>query len=66
MENIGFACCSKESRLATAKGPHLEHNKYVGNASTMMRVLTSTYGDILSHFDENNETLAEINNTSLK
>ena len=47
-------------------GSDIEHNKYVGQASTILRALTSKDGVFLSHFDKIDESQAQIQNTSLK
>ena len=36
-----FACSLKETQMETTEGSDLEHNKYVGNVSTIMRISTS-------------------------
>ena len=36
--NNAFAYCFKETRLSRTSGSDLEHNKYVGQVSTIMRV----------------------------
>ena len=46
----GFAYVFQEARLSTSTSD-LEHNKYVGQISTIMRVLSSRDGDLLSQFD---------------
>ena len=56
----------KAALLETTAGADLEHNKYVGQFSTIMRALTSKDGDLLSHFDKIDETQDGINNSSLK
>ena len=61
-----FAYCFKEARLATTGDSRIEHNRDVGQVSTIMRSLTSKDGDLLSHFDKINESEAELNNTSLE
>ena len=68
LTNNGFAYCFKEARLGVTSGSDLEHNKYVGQISTIMRVLTSNDADLLSQFDNINEGNgdADINSTSLK
>ena len=65
MVNNGFAYFFKEARLETTGGSDLEHNNYFGK-STFMRVLTSKDRDLLSYFEEVNETPGEINKTFLK
>ena len=68
LTNNAFAYCFKEARLGITSGSDLEHNKYVGQVSTIMRVLFSKDGDLLSHFDNINEGNgnADFNSTSLK
>ena len=80
MTNNAFAYIFKEARLSTKSGCDLEHNKFVGQISTIMRALTSEDRDLLSQFDNINEKLVLnddgtqsdadtstiINNTSLK
>ena len=48
------------------RGANLQHNKYVGQLSTIMRALTSKDRDLLSHSDKTDETEFRINNSSLK
>ena len=60
-----FAYCFKEARLSTTGGTDIEHNKYVGQVSTIMRTLTSRDVDLLYHFDESDESETETQNTSL-
>ena len=64
--NNAFALCIKEATLSFTGGSEIEQNKYVGPISTIMRVLTSKDGDLMSFFDNINETQAGINNSSLK
>jgi len=68
MTNNAFAYVFKEARLSTTSRSDLEHNKFVGQISTMMRCLTSKDGDLLSQFDNINEGNgdADFNCTSLK
>ena len=68
LTNNAFAYCFKEARLSVTSGSDLEHNKYVGQVSTIMRVLFSKDGDLLSQFDNINEGNgdADFNSTSLK
>ena len=58
LTNNAFAFVFKEARLCTTPGSDLEHNKYVGQISTIMRSLTSRDGDLLSQFDNINEKIA--------
>ena len=57
-----LAYCFKEARLSTAVGSDLEHNKYVGQVSTIMRFLTSTSSDLSSCFDKSGESGLNDNN----
>ena len=63
--NNAFAYCFKEARLSTTGGSDIEHNKFVGQVSSIMRGLPSKDGDSLSHFGKINESEGEIVNTSL-
>ena len=63
--NNAFAFCFKETRLSTTGSSDTEHNKYLGEASTIMRGLTSKNGYLLAHFDKIDESQAEIIYTSL-
>ena len=56
LTNIAFAYVFQEARLSTST-TDLEHNKYVGQISTIMRVVSSGDGDLLSQFDNINEEL---------
>ena len=62
--NNAFAYCFKEAHLSTTGGSDIEHNKYVGQVTTIMRALTSKDGDLSSHFDKIDEPEGEIGNTS--
>ena len=53
--NNGFAFCFKEARLSTTIGSDIEINKFVGQVSTIMRVISNKDGDLLSQFDNINE-----------
>ena len=53
--NNGFAFCFKEARLSTTIGGDIENNKFCGQASTIMRVISNKDGDLLSQFDNINE-----------
>ena len=57
MTNKGLAYVFKEGRLSTTSGNDLEHNKFVGQVSTIFRCLTSKDGDLLSQFDNINEEI---------
>ena len=52
--NNGFAYVFQEARLSTST-TDLEHNKYVGQISTIMKLISSRDGDLLSQFDNINE-----------
>ena len=53
--NNGFAFCFKEARLSTSVGADIEINKFCGQVSTFMRVVSNKDGDLLSQFDNINE-----------
>ena len=53
--NKGFAFYFKEALLSTTLGSDIEHNKFCGQVSTFMRVISYKDGDLLSQFDNNNE-----------
>ena len=53
--NNGFAFCFKEARLGTTIGSDIEHNKFCGQVSTIMRAISNKDGDLLSQFDNINE-----------
>ena len=53
--NIAYAFCFKQATLATTGGMDLEDIKYVGQVSTIMRLLTSKDSDLSSCFDKNAE-----------
>ena len=57
-----FACCFKEARLSTTGASDLEHNKYVGQVSTIIRLLTSKNNDFPSCFEKNGENPLNDNN----
>ena len=63
---IAFAYCSEEARLISTGSSDIEQNKNCRQVSTIMRALLSKDGDLLSHFDKNDESQAENNNISLK
>ena len=50
-----FAFCLKEAHLSTTLGPDIETNKFCGQVSTIMRVISNKDGDLLSQFDNINE-----------
>ena len=49
--NKAFAFCFKEARLSTTTGSDVKHNRFCGQASTIMKVISNKDGDILSQFD---------------
>ena len=63
--NKAFAHCFKGIRISTTGSSYIQHNKFVGQISFVMRVLKHNDGDLLSHCDEIDESEAEIENTSL-
>ena len=53
--NNGFAFCFKEARLSTTIGSDIEINKFCGQVSTIMRVISNKDRGLLSQFDNINE-----------
>ena len=67
LTNNGLPYAFQEALLATTSGSNPEHKKFVGQISTIMRVLTSKDGDLLSQFDINEgNTDDDFDSTSLK
>ena len=66
MVNNELAYVFQEGRLSTSAGREIEHNKILGNVSTIMRLLTQEDGDLSSYFDKIDETADGITNSSLK
>ena len=64
--NNGLAFIFQEGRLSTSAGTEIEHNKNLGNVSTIMRLLTQKDGDLSSYFDKIDETEAGIAHSTLK
>ena len=58
--NNAFAYCFQQARLSTTGRSDIEHNKYCGQVTIIMRVLTSKVRDLLSRFDKNDESRDEI------
>ena len=56
LTNNGLAYAFQEARLTTLT-TDLEHNKYCGQISTIMRLVSSRDGDLLSQFDNINEEI---------
>ena len=53
--NNALAFCLEEARLSTTIGSDIEHNKFCGQVSTIMKVISNKNGDFLSQFVNNNE-----------
>ena len=53
--NNGFAFCFKEARLSTTIGSDVERNKFCGQISTIMKVISNKDDDLLSQFGNINE-----------
>ena len=53
--NNGYAFCFKEARLSTTIGSDIEHNKFCGQISTIMKVVSNKDDDLLSQFGNINE-----------
>ena len=53
--NNAFAFCFEEARLTTSIGGDIEINKFCGQLSTIMRVISIRDGDLLSQFNNINE-----------
>ena len=62
LEIIAFAYCSNEAKLSTTGGGDIEHKKFVGEVSKILRFLASKDGDLVSHFDKIDESEAQIGN----
>ena len=56
LTNNGFPYVFQEGRLSTST-TDIEHNKYLGQISTIMRLVSSRDGDLLSQFDNINEEI---------
>ena len=57
-----FAFCFKEIRLSTTLGSDIETNKFCGEVSSIMKVISKKYADLLSQFgkiDENDVPVLE-------
>ena len=65
MINNAFAYTFKAVRLATTDESDLEHNKFAGTISTIMRMLTNKDSDLSYYFDKTGENTLD-NNTTLK
>ena len=53
--NNGFAFCFKEARLSTTIGSDIEHNKFCGQVSTILKVISNKDDDLLTQFGNINE-----------
>ena len=53
--NNAFEFCFNEARLSTTIGSDIEHNKFCGQVSTIMTVISNKDGDLLSQFENINE-----------
>ena len=64
--NNALAYVFQEGRISTSAGTEIEHNKNLGNVSTIMRLLTQKDGDQSSYFDKIDERVAGIGDSTLK
>ena len=53
--NNALAFCPKEARLSTTIGNDIEHNKFCGQISTIMKVISNKDGDFLSQYVNEND-----------
>ena len=53
--NNGYAFCFKEARLSATIGSDIEHNKFCGQMSTIMKVISNKDDDLISQFGNINE-----------
>ena len=53
--NNGYAFCFKEARLSTTIGSKIEHRKFCGQVSPIMKVISNKDDDFLSQFGKINE-----------
>ena len=53
--NNAYAFCFKEAHLSTTIGSDIEHNKFCGQVSTIMKVVSNKDDDLLSQFGNINE-----------
>ena len=60
--NNAFAYCFTPATLSTTGGMDIEDVKYVGQVSTIMRLLTSKDNDLSSYFDNNGEAVINDDN----
>ena len=64
--NNASADCFKEAILSITGGSALEYTTYLGQVSTIMRLLTSEDSDLSSCFDKNGENALNDNNVLKK
>ena len=55
LANNGYTFCFEEARLSTTIGSHIEHNKFCGQVSTIMKVISNKGEDLLSQFGNTTE-----------
>ena len=60
--NNAFAYCFSQATLSTTGGMDIEDIKYVGQVSTIMRLITSKNADLSSYFDKDGESVIDDNN----
>ena len=60
--NNALAFCFTQATLGTTGSGDLEDIKYVGQVSTIMRLLTSKYSDLSAYFDKNGEAVINDDN----
>ena len=53
--NNTFAFCFEDACLSTTIGSDIEINKFCGQVSTVMKVISNKHSDLLSQFDKINE-----------
>ena len=60
--NNAFAYCFTQATLSTTGDMDLEDIKYVGQVSTIMRLITSKDSDLSTYFDKNGESVLDDTN----
>ena len=53
--NNAYAFCFKEARLSTTIGSDIENNKFCGQVSTIMKVISNEDDDLISQFGNFNK-----------
>ena len=53
--NNGYAFCFKEAHLSTTIASDIEHNKFCGQLSTVLKVVSNKDDDLMSQFVNINE-----------